>query len=174
MLNGDICDFAGNRRLLKSSHIHEGKITVRLDFDNGETRIFHMPHSLKDQFAAHGAEQKLGDVIAGLKDIDDAVQAVDDLMDRLNEGVWAVKREASGLAGMSQLAKALTIYSAGKRTPEEVRAKLRDMSAKEKAALRSSAQLAPILAQLAAEKASRSPAKAAIDSDSLLADFGNE
>ena len=51
------------------------------------------------KFAAHGAEQKLGDEIAGLEDVDDCVIAIDSLIDRLYNGEWSVKREAGGMAG---------------------------------------------------------------------------
>ena len=87
MLDGRIVDFPGKRKLQKSYTIDEdGTVVVKLDFINGETRIFTIPPELLHRFAAHGAEQKLGDAIAGLDNIDDGVEAVDALMDRLNAG----------------------------------------------------------------------------------------
>ena len=66
MTDGRVVDFAGKRKLLKESSVSaDGKVQVRLDFRNGETRLFTLPDSLLTKFAAHGAEQKLGDEIAG-------------------------------------------------------------------------------------------------------------
>ena len=78
MDDGREVEFAGKRRMLKESIIGEdGTVSVRLDFVNGESRTFVLPDSLLARFAGHGAEQKLGDEVAGLADVEDAVMAVD-------------------------------------------------------------------------------------------------
>ena len=65
MTDGRIVDFPGKRKLLKTSEVTaEGSVQVRLDFRNGQTRLFTVPGNLLTKFAAHGAEQKLGDEIA--------------------------------------------------------------------------------------------------------------
>ena len=113
MQDGRVVDFPGKRRLQKTSEISDtGVITVRLDFLNGTTTLFTVPENLLHRFAAHGAEQKLGDEIAGLTEIDDCVLAIDELIDRLYNGDWSVKRESSGMAGTSVLVRALVEHTA--------------------------------------------------------------
>ena len=54
MDDGRIVDFPGKRQILKSSVIDEqsGTVAVRLDFRNGETRLFTIPGELLLQFAS--------------------------------------------------------------------------------------------------------------------------
>lgn len=173
-----VVDFPGKRVLQKESFITpEGEVKVRLDWRNGETRTFTIPTALMAKFAAHGAEQKLGDEIAGLKDkdgkdadIEDKILAVDDLIERLVAGEWNVKRESSGLAGTSVLIRALVELYAGAKSVVEVKAFLKDKTQAEKLALRNSAKLKPIVERLEAEKAAK--AGAGIDADALLAGLG--
>ena len=175
MDDGRVVDFPGKRQILKSSVIDEqaGTVAVRLDFRNGETRLFTIPSALLLQFAAHGAEQKLGDEIAGLKDpsggeasIEDKVLTIDDLIDRLNKGEWNVRREGSGMAGASVLIRAL-VELRGKSV-EEVKAFLSGKTHAEKLALREVPQVKAIIQRLEAEKASKRPQ---IDAEALLEGF---
>lgn len=167
MDDGRVVEFAGKRKLLKESFVEDGNVKVRMDFRNGETRIFTIPASLRDKFAAHGAEQKLGDEIAGLDDLDDAVLAIDDLMDRLNKGEWNQKREGGSMSGTSILARAL-VESTGK-SMEEVKTFLGKKSQAEKVALRGNPKIKPIVERLEAEKAAKGTSK--IDTDSLLGEL---
>lgn len=153
MSDGRIVEFSGKRKLLKESFAKDGKALVRLDFRNGQTRLFTVPDTLLLKFATHGAEQKLGDETAGLDDIDDAVLAVDDLIDRLYNGEWGVKREGNGMAGTSVLARAL-VEQTGK-TLEEVKAFLGKKSQAEKVALRNNPKIKPIVERIEAEKAAK-------------------
>ena len=139
---------------------------VRLDFVNGETRTFYLPEAMLHKFAAHGAEQKLGDETAGIAEIDDMVMAIDDLIDRLYNLEWAAKREASAMAGASILAKALV--QVGGKPLAEVRAFLANMTQAQKLALRDNPKIAPVVQALEAEKAKNKKPTAAIDTDSLL------
>jgi hypothetical protein len=174
MKDGRVVDFPGKRKLLKESFVTEaGDVQVRLDFRNGESRLFTIPPAMMAKFAAHGAEQKLGDEIAGLKgqdgkeaDIDDAVLAVDELIDRLYNGEWNQRKEANGLAGTSVLIKALAELYAGKKTIEQIKAYLKDKTQAEKLALRQSDRVKPIVERLEAEKASKG---AKVDAEALLA-----
>lgn len=179
MTDGRKVEFVGKRRLLKESFVNgiENVATgpvVRLDFRNGETRVFQIPSELYAQFACHGAEQKLGDETAGEDDIDDMVLAVDELIDRLSKrnadgtfaGEWSTKREG-GMSGTSVLMKALMEF-AGK-SKEEIMAFLKDKSPAEKTALRNSAKLKPIVDRLEAEKLSKA---AKVDTDALLGSLG--
>lgn len=163
---GRLVEFSGKRKLLKESGVDAKGVFIKLDFVNGQARQFYLPESLMEKFAAHGAEQKLGDEIAGVDDIDDCVMAVDDLIDRLYNGDWTAKREANAMAGASILAKAL-VQQSGK-TLAEVRAFLGTKSHAEKVAIRANKAIAPIVAELEAAKKTKAPKGPAIDTDSLL------
>lgn len=164
MSDGRVVDFAGKRKLLKESLVTDsGEVQVRLDFRNGETRLFTIPDNLKDKFASHGAEQKLGDEIAGIPEVEDCVLAVDDLIDRLYNGEWSQKRESNGMAGTSVLARAL-VEMTGK-TPEQIKEFLSGKTQAEKVALRNNAKLKPIVDRIEAEKASKA---SSVDTDALL------
>ncbi len=162
-----VVDFVGKRKLQKDSIMVDGKPAVRMDFLNGETRTFTIPEALFERFAQHGAEQKLGDELAGLEDVDDCVLAIDELMDRLNRGEWGQRRESNGMAGTSILARALVEHSG--KAIEAVRAFLAGKSHAEKVALRQNQAIKPIVEKLEAEKASRSKGKKeVIDTDTML------
>lgn len=163
-------DFPGKRRMQKESFIDDatGALNVRLDFVNGETLVFTLPKGLINQFALHGAEQKLGDETAGETDVDDMVLAVEKLIERLNAGEWTQKRESDGMAGTSVLIKALVEkYS---KTVEQVKSFLKDKTPAQKAALRNSEELKPIVQRLEAEKASKGEK---VDTSALLAGLGS-
>lgn len=163
-----VVEFVGKRKLLKESVLVEGELpAVRLDFRNGETRLFTISAALLARFAAHGAEQKLGDETAGVDDIDDMVLGVDELIERLNQGEWSTRREGSGMAGTSILLKALVEHSG--KSIEDVKAFLKKLSQKDKLALRNTAKLKPIIDRLESEKASK---VANVDTDALLAGLG--
>lgn len=167
MEDGRVVDFPGKRKLQKSTTITpEGKVQVRLDFRNGQTRLFTLPDNLLSKFAAHGAEQKLGDEIAGLDELEDAVLAVDDLIDRLYNGEWSIRKEGSGMAGASVLAKALVELTG--KTTEQIRDFLRSKSQAEKVALRNSAKVKPIVERLESEKAAKG---SKVDTDALLGEL---
>ncbi len=167
MTDGRVVDFAGKRKLLKESSVNaDGKVQVRLDFRNGETRLFTLPDNLLTKFAAHGAEQKLGDEIAGLNDVEDCVLAVDELIDRLYNGEWSLKREASGMAGTSVLVRALVEHTG--KTLEQIKQFLSGKSQAEKVALRNNPKIKPIVERIEAEKASK---KANVDTDAMLGEL---
>ena len=167
MTDGRVVDFAGKRKLLKESSVNaDGKVQVRLDFRNGETRLFTLPDNLLAKFAAHGAEQKLGDEIAGLNDVEDCVLAVDELIDRLYNGEWSLKREASGMAGTSVLVRALVEHTG--KTIEQIKQFLSGKSQAEKVALRNNPKIKPIVERIEAEKASK---KANVDTDAMLGEL---
>lgn len=168
LTDGRVVDFVGKRRMLKTSGVSDdGKVQVQLDFVNGETRLFTVPDSLTQKFMAHGAEQKLGDEIAGVTDIDDAIQAIDELINRLYDGEWSQKRAGGGGAGGSVLARAL-MEALGK-TREDVTAFLKNKSHAEKMALRGNARIKPIIDRIEAEKAAK--AGTTVDTDALLDDL---
>lgn len=155
MEDGREVTFAGKKRMIKTSTIDEAAqaVSVRFDFRNGKVLNFTVPPSLLLKFAAHGAEQKIGDETAGETDVDDAHLAVKDLVERLDKGEWNVARAAGGFAGTSVLLRALVEFS-GKST-EDIAAFLKGKSPAEKQAMRASPQLQPIVQKLEAEKAAK-------------------
>ena len=167
LTDGRIVDFAGKRKLLKESSVNaDGKVSVRLDFRNGETRMFTIPDALLSKFAAHGAEQKLGDETAGLTDTEDCVLAVDELIDRLYNGEWSIKREANGMAGTSVLVRALVEHTG--KTVDAIKQFLNGKSQAEKVALRNNPKIKPLVERIEAEKASK---KANVDTDAMLGEL---
>lgn len=182
MQDGREVGFAGKRKLNKDTLIEGTSVKVRLDFRNGETRTFDISESKHFlQFAGHGAEQKYGDELAGLKgtdggepDLDDMVMAVDDLHDRLTAGDWTMKREGgTGTAGASALVKALVEVTG--KTIEEVKAFLKlqvdagTSYQKLNAAFSQDATVGPVLKRLNEAKLAKGPV---VDTKALLAEAG--
>lgn len=155
MTDGRKVDFPGKRKLQKESFEDpHGHVHIRLDFRNGKTITYTPPKSLHNKFIAHGAEQKLGDEIAGLDDIDDAVLAVEQLAARLTgpDG-WTVAREGNGLAGTSVLARALSEVKGV--DIEKVKAFLATKTQAQKIALRNDPAIKPTVEKIEAEKAAK-------------------
>lgn len=171
MDDGRVVEFAGKRRMVKSTTISPDgfEVETRIDFVNGESRVFKIEANAKlfAQFAAHGIEQKLGDEAAGLEDVEDAVIAVEELIARLEGGEWAQKREKSGLAGAGALLRALVEHSG--KPVEQVRAYLAAKTHQEKLALRTNSAIAPIIARLEANKKKKE--KVEVDTEALLGDL---
>jgi hypothetical protein len=151
MEDGRQVEFVGKRKLLKDSIFNEdGTVNhIRLDFRNGKTIKFHIPHSLLGKFAAHGAEQKLGDETAGTEDVDDMYEDVLKLTERLHNGEWATKREP-GVSGISLLIRAVAELKG--QPVEKVRDFLSTKSAAEKQALGNHPKVKPIIERLQQEK----------------------
>lgn len=165
MTDGRIVDFAGKRKIVKSSmQLESGALAIRVDFRNGETRTFTLNPELINKFATHGAEQKYGDEVAGVEDVEDMVLAMDDLHDRLTKGEWATKREASGIAGTSVLVRALVEFSG--KSVDEIKTFLQPLSQSDKVALRNDPDLKPIVERIESEKASKG---SKVDTKSILA-----
>ncbi len=157
MTDGRLVDFPGKRKLSKESFVGtDGSVSCRLDFRNGETRTFTIRPDMLAKFASHGAEQKLGDEIAGVEDLDDAILAIDELTERLNAGEWGVKRESSGIAGTSILLRAIVEVTS--KPVDKVREYLKTKSQAQKLALRESPKFAAVVKRLEAEKAAKKPA----------------
>lgn len=167
MTDGRVVEFAGKRRMIKTEEIDGTSVSVRLDFRNGETRTWLVPNqAMVLRCAAHGASQKLGDEIAGEKDLDDAILAIDALMERLDKGEWGQTREGGGMSGTSVLLRALVEH-----TGKDI-AVIKDFLAKktqaEKLALRNNPSIKPIVDRLEAEKMAK---KTNVDTDALLGEL---
>lgn len=158
MNDGRLVEFPGKRRLQKESLIDTatGQVSVRMDFRNGETRTFAVPSNLLSKFAAHGAEQKLGDEISGVTDIDDAVEAVDKLTGRLAKGEWTQTGDGTAVAGESILLKAIAEVTGADK--DKIRDFLKDKTPAQKQALRVSADFGAVVKRMEAEKAAKKPA----------------
>ena len=169
MKDGRVVEFTGKRKAQKESTVADGKVTVRFDFRNGETSYFTVPEAMVLKFAAHGAEQKLGDAMAGLESVDDCQLAVDDLIEQLYAGDWTSRRESSGFAGASILLKALCEQTG--KSVDVIKAFLAKKTHAEKLALRNSAKIKPIIEKLEAEKAARSKAGQGVDTAALEAEL---
>lgn len=167
MEDGRIVEFAGKRKMLKSATVDGNEVKIQLDFRNGQTRLFTVPPAMLGKFAAHGAEQKLGDETAGLEDVEDCVMAVDELIDRLYGGEWGQRREANGMAGTSVLARALCELTG--KTRDQIKTFLSGKTQAEKVALRNSAKVKPIIDRLESEKVSKGNK---VDTDALLGELG--
>lgn len=180
MTDGRKVEFAGKRELVKDYVLTEaGDLDyIILDFRNGETRKIVIPPSLIGRFAGHGALQKYGDSLAGLKnadgskaDIDDMVLTIDELDARIQKGEWSTQREGSSMGGTSVLIKALMEY--GNRSLEQVKAFLEGKSQQDKIALRNNDKrpnaaghtVKSIVQRLEAEKVSKA---AKIDTTAML------
>lgn len=167
MSDGTQREFAGNRNVLKSVVGDVGDLTIRMDFRNGVTRTFRIPEEMGAQFAVHGALQKYGDELAGLKDLDDMVLAVDELHARIQNLEWGAQRDTNGLAGTSVLLQAI-VKVTGKPV-EAIKEFLKGKTMAEKNALRASARFADAVKEIEAAKAANSKSK--IDADKLLGEL---
>ena len=168
MNDGRLVEFPSKRKVSKDSFIttnDDGSFTVqtRLDFRNGESRLFTIPTALLAKFAAHGAEQKLGDAMSGLVNVEDGILAVDDLIDQLYQGNWNTPRAASEMAGASVLVRALVELKG--QPVEKVKDFVKAKSAAERTALRNAPAVKAIIERLEAEKVAKA---GNINADELL------
>lgn len=174
MTDGREVGFGKRQRLVRNSTVTDnGTVTTVLDFVNGQTRTFSVSPTDPNygRFVATGVETKLGDQIGNEKDIDDAVEAVDDLIARLQKGEWYVGRAPGSFSGASILAKAL-IEASGK-TAEEIKTYLASRSHAEKLALRQAPAIKAIIERLEAEKAANGKTeKPSVDTSALLGELG--
>jgi hypothetical protein len=172
MEDGSIVSFTGKRKLVKEAEVtSQGTVKLRLCFRNGAVReeIFTPDAATYAKAAAHGYLQKFGDECAGVKDMDDMVQAVDELLVRVNKGEWTSKREGgAGNSGASILARALVEVSG--KTPEQIKEFLATKSQAEKLALRNNPKIKVVVDKLESEKLAKKGG--GIDSDGLLDDLG--
>jgi hypothetical protein len=177
MDHGEEIEF-GKRTMTKDDWVGEdGSLNVRINFSNGKSLTWTIPARYTAKCALHGAKQKLGDEVAGLKaeggvkaDVDDQFLAVEELIERLNgtedDSGWSMQREGGGLAGASILAKALAEL---KSLPmEKVKAFLKTKTQAERMAMRANAQLKPIIERLEAEKVSKGPK---VDSNAIIGEL---
>jgi hypothetical protein len=110
MSDGRVVEFTGKKKLVKDVIVDKeaGTVVVRFDFVNGVTRSFPVHGStLLLELAGHGASQKIGDEAAGETDVDDMVEAIDAIIERLTAGNWSGRKEGDGFSGASVVIRAI-------------------------------------------------------------------
>lgn len=173
MTDGRTVEFTGERTLIKHDvTTADGMPAVCFDFVNGETRTVTIDiGGLSAKLAQHGLKQKIGDEVAGVKDLDDALEAVDNLIARLSKGDFNTVRQADALAGAGILVRAIVEVTGN--APEAVRTWLAGKNAAEKKAMRNSAKVAAVIARIEAEKAAKAKTPAvSVDVDALFGELG--
>lgn len=161
--------------------------TLSLAFSHGKTlqvRLSDLSPEILEQAALHGLKQKLVDAAAISRDpdtgrsatIEDKFAAVEQVFLRLTrEHAWnAVVRDGSGGGSGGLLRAALVRLFDGRQTPEQIDAFLAGKTDAEKAALRATAKIAPIVETIKAERAAKSQKVGAIDTDALLGELTGE
>lgn len=165
--DGSSYEFGEKAKVKKFAGHENGVPSVSFYFSNGEMRKFECPQELIAKAAAHGLSQKIGDAFAGVDSVDDCILAFDEMAERLGKGEWNAEREVgAGVSGASVLARAIAEVSG--KALDEVKAKLKTLSAKQKLALRSSPALKPVIDRIEGEKAKKGEA---VDTDAILAEF---
>jgi len=132
---------------------------------------------IRQQALLHGLKQKLVDAAAIPCDtttgkpatIEQKFAAVKAVHDRLLAGEWN-QRAAGGAGGSKGLLQAALerLYPS-----KDIAAWLDRLDDKQKAALRASAAVAPIIETIKAERAARKPDVAAIDADAMLKELAD-
>lgn len=180
MSDGTTQSFSPKKKLIKEISVTDsGTVKVKLYFRNGEVREFiaTSDDATYAKAAAHGYSQKLGDECAGLTEIDDMLQAIDELIVRLDNGEWTSKREGGSAAGGSILARAMVEVTkkpseSDEQARERVKLFLSNRNQAEKIAMRSNPRLKPVIERMEAEKAAKSGKS--IDTDALLSELDGD
>ena len=167
MSDGREVSFAGKRKAIKSSDFVNGEVQVRIDFRNGESKLYSIPKALTEKAACHGGEQKYGDSYAGVESVDDMILACDQVQENMTKGDWTSRVEGSGIAGTSVLGRALVELTG--KTMEAVKEFLKSKTQADKMALRQSSKLKGIIERLEAEKVAKA---SKVDTSALFAELG--
>lgn len=132
--------------------------------------------SIRAQAALHGFKQKIVDAAALPVDPDTGkaatpemkFHAMRDVVGQLSEGDWNRRATGDGTSGMGLLVAALVRVTGNDR--EAIEATVSKWSKEEQAAMRATAAVAPIIAQIKAERAARRPGddKTPVDTGKLL------
>lgn len=172
LTDGRIVDFVGRRKLIKNSKVNEdGSFSLELIYRNGQFTTINVPAEHFLNYAIHGASQKFGDTFNAEDDLDDAINAVEEMALRLAKGEWHVEREKGDGKGGSMLVQALVEALNVDRA--KVQEFLLTKSVAHKRALMLTDEIKPIIDRIKAEKAAKAKPKAkeAIDTGSLLAEI---
>ena len=150
MSDGRKVSFGKSQKVKKEIVVGKG---VRFDARNGDTYLVDItkwPDETQTYSTYHGASQKLGDEYADTDSPEDCMEIIRELDLRLQSaGGW--KAERQGFSGQSVLLRAC-VMAFGK-TPDETRVILKDLTTKEKAKLKLTAEVAPHIKAIDAEQA---------------------
>lgn len=165
MTDGRTVSFGQRQKLDKELLVRDGLVYgVRFNFRNGESHILDLakvPVATRAQLTGHGGSQKVGDECADLDSIEDMIEAVVAMIERLYTGNWTAERQ--GFAGQSILIEALIEVT--KQTRDQVRAVLKTLTAKERSALKADATVKAIYDRIEAERSKD------VDTSKLLGKF---
>jgi hypothetical protein len=154
-VEGTVHEFSDRQKVKKDSQILEGgSILVRFIFRNGEVRehVMGTNDALYARAAAHGLDQKFGDEFAGETDVEDCIEAFDQLSARLAEGNWT-ERKAEGISGTSLLLRALMEHTG--KAKEDLKSQLKTKTPAQKRALSAHPAIAKIIARLKLERGTK-------------------
>jgi len=155
-IDGVNYEFSERQKVQKqSSVLSNGDVLTRFIFRNGEVRE-HLTEAGSPIYARatlHGLDQKFGDEFAGETDVEDCVEAFEQLSERLAAGNWS-ERKAEGVSGTSMLLRALIEHTG--QDKESLKAKLKTKTPAQKKALSNQADIARIIARIKAERAAGS------------------
>lgn len=173
MEDGSVVEFTEKMKVKKQSFIdsNSGDLVTKFVFRNGavRTHVTAADDAMVARLALHGADQKFGDEFAGLDDVEDCIQAFEEMSARIARGEWSEKRSSDGLAGTSLLARALVAVTG--KTIEEVKTRLGALDAKTKAAMAKQPKIAQAIAEIKAARDAKKPAKDGIDPNEALNSF---
>ena len=132
-----------------------------------------LTESIQKQALMHGLKQKLVDAAAISRNpetgrtatIEDKYNAVKEVYDRLLAGEWNKRREGGGNAGGLLLQALVRLYP--EKDADTLRAYVDKLSRSEQAALRANSRVAPVIAEIQAERGG-------VDSDGLLAELEDQ
>lgn len=151
-----------------------GELTgLEITFRHGEqltVEVLALSADIQRQALLHGLKQKLVDAAAISRNpetgrtatIEDKFAAVKEVYDRLLAGDWNKRREGGGNAGGLLLQALARLYP--EKDVETLRAYVEKLSRSEQAALRANTRVAPVIAEIQAERGG-------VDSDDLLAEL---
>lgn len=173
MEDGRTVHFPPSRTVLRTPLIHGDAVGVRFDFVTGQTRTFPVPPSVAREALARGYSDKLGALLSSAQggapappDPATSIAILEGAHAAISStGRWNPSRERSPATGGLLLA-ALIEYTG--KTPDALQAILATKSEKEKARLRLSPELSPIIARI---RAARRTKGAPPEGSSLLGDF---
>lgn len=153
LIEGTTYEFSERQKVQKQSAVlANGDVLTRFIFRNGEVREHLTPVGtpIYAKACQHGLDQKFGDEFAGEQDVEDCVEAFDQLSERLATGNWS-ERKAEGVSGTSMLLRALIEHTG--QDKETLKAKLKDKTPAQKKALSNHPDVAKIIARIKAERA---------------------
>ena len=151
-VQGRVYEFSDRQKVTKQSEILEGgSIMTRFIFRNGDVRehVTQANDPLYARAALHGLDQKFGDEFAGEQDVEDCIEAFEQLSEQLAKGDWR-ERKAEGISGTSLLLRALMQHTG--KDKETLKVALKQKTPAQKRALSAQKDIAKIIAQLKADR----------------------